>query len=173
MAEWIEEGQPAPDFSAVNQNGKTVSLGQLKGSPVVLYFYPKDDTPGCTREACAFRDAQKELHRLGAVLLGMSPDDQDSHQKFQEKFSLNFDLLSDPEHKIAESFGAWREKNNYGKVSMGIARSTFLMGADGRVAKVWKKVSVDGHDQQVLKALSSLTSARPQGKVKTTGSAQP
>ena len=159
MADWVEEGQTAPDFSANNQHGQAVTLSQFKGRPVVLYFYPKDDTPGCTREACAFRDAHAELQKAGAVVLGMSPDDSESHLKFQQKFSLNFDLLADHAHQIADSYGAWREKNNYGKVSMGIARSTFLIGPDGKVAKLWKKVSVDGHDQQVLKALTALVSA--------------
>ena len=122
-----------------------------------MYFYPKDDTPGCTREACAFRDQQVELRQRGAVVLGISPDDSASHEKFSAKYSLNFPLLADTEHKVAEKFGAWREKNMYGKVSWGIQRSTFLIDADGKVAKVWKRVQVDGHDQQVLAALQELT----------------
>ena len=122
----------------------------------MLYFYPKDDTPGCTKEACAFRDRLAEIQKLGAVVLGVSADDVASHKKFSEKFSLNFPLLADTDHKMAEQYGAWREKNMYGKVSMGIQRSTFLIDAKGAVAKVWKKVSVDGHDQQVIDALTAL-----------------
>ena len=122
----------------------------------MLYFYPKDDTPGCTKEACAFRDRLAEIQKLGAVVLGVSADDVASHKKFSEKFSLNFPLLADTDHKLAEQYGAWREKNMYGKVSMGIQRSTFLIDAKGAVAKVWKKVSVDGHDQQVIDALTAL-----------------
>ncbi|MFN0052739.1 MAG: thioredoxin-dependent thiol peroxidase [Planctomycetales bacterium] len=154
--QWIEEGSQAPDFTLSDDEGQKVKLSKLKGQPVVVYFYPKDDTPGCTREACAFRDRKKELEKLGAVVLGISPDDALSHAKFRDKFSLNFPLLCDTDHKVAEAFGAWREKNMYGKVSLGIQRSTFLIDAQGRVAKVWKKVSVDGHDEQVLVALRAL-----------------
>jgi thioredoxin-dependent peroxiredoxin len=153
---WIEEDSKAPAFSLKDQNGKTVKLSELKGQPVVVYFYPKDDTPGCTKEACAFRDQQAELKNLGAVVLGISPDDQASHAKFSEKFSLNFPLLVDTDHKVAEKFGAWREKNMYGKISMGVQRSTFLIDSTGKVAKVWKRVQVDGHDQQVIDAVKKL-----------------
>ena len=156
MADWIEPPAKAPAFSLKATDGSTVKLADLKGKPVVIYFYPKDDTPGCTKEACAFRDRQSELQKLGAVVLGVSPDDVNSHKKFTEKFELNFPLLADIDHKIAEKYGAWREKNMYGKISMGIARSTFLIDANGAVAKVWKKVSVDGHDQQVIDALKEL-----------------
>jgi peroxiredoxin Q/BCP len=128
----------------------------LKGKPVVLYFYPADDTPGCTREACAFRDRKDEIKKLGAQIYGVSPDDVASHVKFRDKFQLNFPLLADPKHEVAEKYGAWREKNMYGKKTMGIQRSTFLIDADGKVAKVWKRVQVDGHDQQVIDALSEL-----------------
>ncbi len=156
MADWIEPPAKAPAFSLKATDGSTVKLADLKGKPVVIYFYPKDDTPGCTKEACAFRDRQSELQKLGAVVLGVSPDDVNSHKKFTEKFELNFPLLADTDHKTAEKYGAWREKNMYGKISMGIARSTFLIDANGAVAKVWKKVSVDGHDQQVIDALKEL-----------------
>jgi len=156
MSEWIEEGQPAPDFSLRDDHGKTVKLSQLRGKPVVLYFYPKDDTPGCTKEACAFRDAKSDLAAHGAQLLGVSPDDVASHGKFRDKFSLNFPLLADADHQLAERYGAWREKNMYGKKSMGIQRSTFLIDGAGVVRKVWKKVSVDGHDEAVLAALAAL-----------------
>ena len=156
MADWIEPPAKAPAFSLRATDGTTVKLSELKGKPVVLYFYPKDDTPGCTKEACAFRDRLAEIQKLGAAVLGVSADDVASHKKFSEKFSLNFPLLADTDHKLAEQYGAWREKNMYGKVSMGIQRSTFLIDAKGAVAKVWKKVSVDGHDQQVIDALTAL-----------------
>jgi peroxiredoxin Q/BCP len=122
----------------------------------VLYFYPKDDTPGCTREACAFRDQKAALKKLGARVFGISPDDVASHERFRDKYDLNFPLLADPGHKMAEKYGAWREKNMYGKKKMGIQRSTYLIDAAGKVAKVWKAVKVDGHDEHVLKAIAEL-----------------
>lgn len=156
MAEWVENGKKAPAFTLAADDGTKVKLTDLKGKPVVLYFYPKDDTPGCTKEACAFRDRKTELKKLGAQVLGISPDTVDSHVKFRDKYELNFPLLADPDHKVAEKYGAWREKNMYGKKSMGIVRSTFLIDADGKVAKVWKRVQVNGHDEQVLAALREL-----------------
>ncbi len=156
MSEWIEEGATAPDFSLAADDGREVRLSALRGKPVVLYFYPKDDTPGCTKEACAFRDRRSEVEERGAIVLGVSPDTVASHGKFRDKYSLNFPLLADPDHAVADSYGAWREKNMYGKVSMGIQRSTFLIDSKGIVRKVWKKVSVDGHDEQVLAALAGL-----------------
>ncbi len=156
MADWVQEGKAAPAFTLTADDGSKVRLSALKGSPVVIYFYPKDDTPGCTREACAFRDRQGEIEKLGVQLLGISPDSVESHVKFRDKHKLNFPLLADPEHKIAEKYGAWREKNMYGKKSMGIQRSTFLVDAQGKVAKVWPRVKVDGHDQQVLDAVTAL-----------------
>lgn len=156
MADWIEPPAKAPAFSLTATDGATVKLSELRGKAVVLYFYPKDDTPGCTKEACAFRDRLTEIQKLGAVVLGVSADDVASHKKFSEKFTLSFPLLADTDHQMAEKYGAWREKNMYGKVSMGIQRSTFLIDAQGAVAKVWKKVSVDGHDQQVIDALKAL-----------------
>ncbi|MFN3151257.1 thioredoxin-dependent thiol peroxidase [Bremerella sp.] len=156
MAEWVEAGSKAPSFTLTADDGSKVKLADLKGSIVVLYFYPKDDTPGCTKEACAFRDRQSELVKHGVKVLGVSPDDKDSHVKFKEKYKLNFPLLVDKDHKLAEKYGAWREKNMYGKVSMGIQRSTFLIDADGKVAKVWKRVQVDGHDEKVLEEVSKL-----------------
>src|SRR6202795_499053 len=148
MADWLEPGDKAPEFTLPADDGTKVKLSANKGHPVVLYFYPKDDTPGCTREACAFRDRKKELARLGAKVFGVSPDDVASHEKFRDKFELNFPLLADLDHKVAQKYGAWREKNMYGKKSMGIQRSTFLIDADGVVQKAWKKVNVDGHDEQ-------------------------
>jgi thioredoxin-dependent peroxiredoxin len=156
MADWIEEGKKAPAFTLQSDAGEKVKLADLQGSPVVLYFYPKDDTPGCTKEACAFRDQKTALKKLGAIVLGVSPDDEASHAKFRDKYELNFPLLADHDHKIAEKYGAWREKNMYGKKSMGVQRSTFLIDAQGVVVKVWKKVQVDGHDQQVIDALKEL-----------------
>lgn len=158
-AAWVEEGAKAPDFTLTADDGTKVKLSQFRGKPVVVYFYPKDDTPGCTREACAFRDRKKDLEKLGAVVLGLSPDNAASHAKFRDKFELNFPLLVDTDHKVAEKYGAWREKNMYGKISMGIQRSTFLIDAEGKVAKAWKKVNVDGHDEKVLEALRELKSA--------------
>ena len=156
MSDWIEPPKKAPAFNLTADDGSKVRLSELVGSPVVLYFYPKDDTPGCTKEACAFRDQQAKLKEAGAVVLGVSPDDVDSHVKFKKKYKLNFPLLVDENHKVAEKYGAWREKNMYGKKSMGIQRSTFLIDAKGKVAKLWKRVKVDGHDQQVLDALGEL-----------------
>ncbi len=156
MSDWIEPGQKAPDFTLAADDGTKVKLSAQKGYPVVLYFYPKDDTPGCTREACAFRDRHKELKKRKAKVFGVSPDDVASHERFRDKFDLNFPLLADLDHQVAEKYGAWREKNLYGKKSMGIQRSTYLIDAQGRVAKVWKKVNVDGHDAEVLAALDEL-----------------
>jgi thioredoxin-dependent peroxiredoxin len=156
MADWVQEGRKAPDFTLADDSGNKVKLSSLRGSPVVLYFYPRDDTPGCTKEACAFRDAKAELAKAGATVLGVSPDTAESHAKFRDKFKLNFPLLADPEHKVAEKFGAWREKTRFGKSSMGIQRSTFLIDADGVVRKVWKSVKPEGHDGQVLGALKAL-----------------
>lgn len=159
MSEFIEPGKKAPAFTLVSDQGEKVKLADLAGSPVVLYFYPKDDTPGCTKEACNFRDRLDEIQQHGAKVFGVSPDDAKSHQKFRDKYSLNFPLLIDTDHKVAEKYGAWREKNMYGKKTMGIQRSTYLIGPDGKVAKVWKKVSVDGHDDQVIEALAELAGA--------------
>jgi len=160
MADWIEEGSKAPDFTLSTHDGTKLKLSSLKGAPVVLYFYPKDDTPGCTKEACGFRDAKAGLSKLKAVVLGVSPDGPESHEKFRLKYGLPFTLLADIDHKVAEKYGAWREKNMYGKKSMGIARSTFIIDAAGKVAKVFKAVRADGHAEQVLESLASLETAR-------------
>jgi thioredoxin-dependent peroxiredoxin len=156
MSDFLEPGQRAPAFTLNADDGSKVRLSDFAGKPVVLYFYPKDDTPGCTREACAFRDAQAPLKKAGAVVLGVSADDAASHANFRDKYQLNFPLLIDTNHKVAEKYGAWREKNMYGKVSMGIQRSTYLIDAAGKVARVWKRVQVDGHDAKVLQALQEL-----------------
>jgi peroxiredoxin Q/BCP len=156
MSDWLEPGTKAPAFTLAADDGSKVKLADLKGSPVVVYFYPADDTPGCTKEACAFRDRKAELQKLGAKVLGISPDDVASHGKFRDKFQLNFPLLADPDHAVAEKFGAWREKNMYGNKRMGVVRSTFLIDDKGVIRKVWKAVRVDGHDTAVLDALREL-----------------
>lgn len=156
MADWIEEGARAPAFTLPTDDGGRLRLSDLRGSPVVLYFYPKDDTPGCTREACGFRDASKRLAALGAVVLGVSRDSAASHAKFRGKYGLPFALLVDADHAVAETYGAWREKTLYGRTSMGIVRSTFVIDAGGRVAKVFRSVKPDGHADQVIAALEAL-----------------
>ena len=156
MADWVEAGKKAPDFTLPADDGSKVKLSRLRGKPVVLYFYPRDNTPGCTREACSFRDRKGQLAKLGAAVLGVSTDSVESHEKFRDKFELNFPLLADTEHKVAEKYGAWREKTRFGKTSMGIQRSTFIIDADGVVQKLWKSVKPDGHDEQVLAALKEL-----------------
>ena len=152
----IEAGKKAPAFSLKDQDGKTVKLADFAGKNVVLYFYPKDDTPGCTTEACNFRDEHSKLQKAGAVVLGVSPDSEARHAKFRAKYSLPFTLLADTEHEVAEKYGAWGEKSLYGKKYMGIIRSTFLIGKDGKVAKVWPKVKVKEHAGEVLEALKAL-----------------
>jgi len=149
----IEAGTPAPDFILTDQNGKTVTLSKLKGSPVVLYFYPKDDTPGCTKEACGFRDAFAEYKRAGATILGVSPDSNESHAKFAKKFELPFTLLADTDHKVCEAYGVWKEKSLYGKKFMGVERTTLVIDAKGIVRNVFPRVKVDGHVAAVLGAL--------------------
>jgi peroxiredoxin Q/BCP len=151
----VEEGKPAPDFQATTDSGERVKLSDFRGKPVVLYFYPKDDTPGCTREACGFRDAYSEFQERGAVVLGVSPDDEASHVRFKEKYELPFTLLADPEHAVAEQYGVWAEKNYAGKKYWGVKRSTFVIDASGNVSKVMHNVKPDGHPDQVLAALPS------------------
>ena len=151
----VEQGKPAPDFELNSDGGETVKLSDLRGKPVVLYFYPKDDTPGCTTQACGIRDAWGEFERAGAVVLGVSPDNEASHVKFKEKFELPFALLTDTDHATAENYGVWVEKTNYGKTYMGVERSTFVIDADGNVAKTMRRVKPDTHADDVLAALSS------------------
>jgi thioredoxin-dependent peroxiredoxin len=144
----VEEGKPAPDFELENDSGETVRLSDLRGTPVVLYFYPKDDTPGCTRQASGIRDAWSEFERAGALVYGVSADTAASHEKFRAKYSLPFPLLADPEHKLGEPYGVAREgKNSY-------ERSTFVIDADGNVAKIMRRVNPDQHADQVLEALA-------------------
>jgi peroxiredoxin Q/BCP len=152
----LREGQKAPAFTLDSSEGSPVSLRDLRGKTVVLYFYPKDDTPGCTREACAFRDTQAKLRRAGAVVLGVSPDSPDSHQRFRDKYKLGFPLLADPDKKVAKSYGAYGEKLMYGKKVKGMIRSTFVIDGAGVVRKVFPRVRVDGHAEQVLATLQEL-----------------
>ena len=151
----IEKGQPAPDFELESDGGETVKLSSLRGKPVVLYFYPKDDTPGCTTQACGIRDAYGELERAGAVVLGVSPDEAGSHVRFKAKYDLPFTLLADPEHEVAELYGVWGEKRNYGRTYMGIVRSTFVIDVEGKITKVMRNVKPDTHAGKVLQALAS------------------
>ena len=151
----VEVGKKAPAFALPATNGETVSLKDFEGKTVVLYFYPKDDTPGCTREACDFRDAVKKFTREDAIVLGVSPDSVKSHDKFVAKFDLPFLLLADVDHKVAEAYGAWVEKSMYGKTYMGVERSTFVIGPDGKVKAIFRKVKVDGHVDEVLEAVAS------------------
>jgi thioredoxin-dependent peroxiredoxin len=149
----VEEGKAAPDFELASDGGERVKLSSLRGSPVVLYFYPKDDTPGCTAQACGIRDVYSDFRGRGVVVLGVSPDDETSHVKFKEKYSLPFTLLADPDHKVAEEYGVWKERNLYGKKSMGIERSTFVIDPDGNVAKAMRRVKPEAHATDVLAAL--------------------
>ena len=150
----IQEGRPAPPFELVSDVGERVKLSDLRGSPVVLYFYPEDDTAGCTTEACEFRDEHARFRERGAVVLGVSPDDEASHARFKEKYSLPFTLLADPDHKVADDYGVWVEKNMYGKKRMGIKRSTFVIDAEGNIARAMYGVKPEGHAGEVLEALA-------------------
>lgn len=152
----LEEGARAPSFKAESSEGGDVSLKDLKGRNVVLYFYPRDNTPGCTREACGFNDAHSQLKKLGTVVLGVSKDSLISHDKFISKFGLGFPLLSDPDTVMHKAYGAWGEKKMYGKVKEGVIRSTYLIDAEGVVRKIWRNVKVDGHVDKVLEAVKSL-----------------
>lgn len=146
-------GDIPPAFSALDQNGKTVQLTDFAGKTVVLYFYPKDDTPGCTREACGFRDEFQAFSQKNVVILGVSPDDPAKHTKFIAKYELPFTLLADPEKTLCQAYDVWKEKNMYGKKSFGVVRTTFIIGPDGKIAKVFNNVKVDGHIAKVLEAV--------------------
>lgn len=153
----LQEGDMAPEFTLPTDGDGTVSLADLKGSKkVVLYFYPKDDTPGCTVEAKDFRDAMADFEKAGTVIIGISKDAVSKHNKFKEKYCLPFTLVSDAESDVCERYGQWVEKSMYGKKYMGINRATFLIGKDGKIAKLWPKVKIEGHAQEVLKAAQSL-----------------
>jgi len=149
----VEEGQQAPDFELASDTGERVRLSDLRGKPVVLYFYPKDFTSGCTKQACGIRDAWSEFRARGAVVLGVSPDDESSHAGFKEEHALPFTLLADPDHAVAAEYGAWGEKRNYGKTYEGIIRSTFVIGPDGTLVKALRNVKPNGHAERVLAAL--------------------
>jgi thioredoxin-dependent peroxiredoxin len=158
----IKEQEPAPDFilpaigsDTVVKNGQ-VQLSALRGHTIVLYFYPRDDTPGCTKEACSFRDANREMQKRGIVVLGVSADDIASHRKFAHKYGLSFPLLSDADTSVSQLYGVWKEKNFYGKKFMGINRETFLIDKDGVIRKVWHKVTAEGHAEEVLEAVDAL-----------------
>jgi peroxiredoxin Q/BCP len=153
----IEPGQPAPDFELPDQDGRTVKLSDFRGTPVVVYFYPKADTPGCTTQACGVRDHQADYSAAGATVLGISPDPVSRVKKFHEKQRLNFTMLADEDHAVAESYGVWVEKSMYGRSYMGNERTTFVVDAGGTVAAVLRKVQPATHDEQVLKALEEMT----------------
>jgi len=152
----IDPGKKAPAFTLNDQHGKTHKLSDYAGKPVVLYFYPKDDTPGCTKESCQFQDNLPKFKSSKAVIFGVSILDEKSKKKFADKFSLTFSLLADADHTIAEKYGVWQEKSLYGRKFMGIARTTYLIGADGKVAQRWDNVKVDGHADEVLAAVRAL-----------------
>ena len=152
----VEVGKPAADFELESDAGEHVRLSSLRGKPVVLYFYPKDDTPGCTLQACEIRDSWDDFEASGATVLGVSPDSASSHARFRAKYGLPFTLLADPDHEVAETYGVWVEKSMAGKTYMGIERSTFLIDADGNVASVMRRVKPDEHAQDVLAALASV-----------------
>jgi peroxiredoxin Q/BCP len=152
----IDPGKKAPQFTLNDQAGETHSLSDYAGRPVILYFYPKDDTPGCTKEACAFQDNLPAFKKGKAVVLGVSVLDEKSKAKFADKYSLTFPLLADPDHDVIEKYGAWQEKSMYGKTYMGVARVTYLIGADGKVVRRWDKVNVEGHAEEVLREVGRL-----------------
>jgi len=152
----VQVGQAVPDIELAASNGETVKLSQFRGKKVVLYFYPKDQTPGCTQEACDFRDAHQNFDAADTVIIGVSPDSVKSHQKFIEKQNLPFLLLSDPDKALAQAFGVWQEKVMYGRKTMGIVRSTFLIDREGKLAKEWRNVKVKGHIAEVLEAAEAL-----------------
>jgi thioredoxin-dependent peroxiredoxin len=155
----IEEGRPAPDFTLASDSGEAVTLSSLRGAPVVLYFYPRDDTPGCTAQACGIRDAWGEFQRTGATVLGVSPDSAESHVEFKKKYGLPFALLADEEHSVSEAYGTWVEKTYDGKKYMGVERSTFVIDADGNLAKAMRRVSPTEHADEVLAALNARSSS--------------
>ena len=150
----VSEGDAAPDFTLASDSGENVTLSSFRGKPVVLYFYPKDNTSGCTTQACGIRDAWNEFEAAGAVVLGVSPDDVASHEKFKGDFELPFTLLADPDHSVAEVYGVWQEKSRYGRTYMGIVRSTFVIGPDGTVVKAMRNVKPETHADDVLAVLA-------------------
>jgi thioredoxin-dependent peroxiredoxin len=151
----LEIGDVAPAFTLADQDGTDVSLADFAGKRVIVYFYPRDDTPGCTKEACQFNELRPDFTAAGVEVLGISPDKADAHQRFRAKYGLEFRLLSDPSHEVMAAYGAWGEKTNYGKTSMGVIRSTFLVGADGRIERAYRNVRADGHAAKVLDQITA------------------
>ena len=150
-----EEGKKAPDFKLTDQNEKTISLSDYKGKNVILYFYPKDDTSGCTKEACSFRDDFPKFKKVDAVILGVSPDSVESHKKFAKKYNLNFSLLADEDKEVIKKYDVWKEKSMYGRKYMGVERTTYIIDPEGKIKRVFRKVKVDGHNKEVMEALKS------------------
>lgn len=150
-----EEGKKAPDFKLTDQNEKTISLSDYKGKNVILYFYPKDDTSGCTKEACSFRDDFPKFKKVDAVILGVSPDSVESHKKFVKKYNLNFSLLADENKEVIKKYDVWKEKSLYGRKYMGVERTTYIIDPEGKIKKIFRKVKVDGHNKEVMEALKS------------------
>ena len=157
----ISEGQPAPDFTLPTTEGRAVALDSFRGHPVVIYFYPADDTPGCTRQACGLRDVYGQITDAGVVVLGVSPDDEASHERFARKYNLPFLLLSDSDHAVSEQYGVWQEKTSFGKTYWGVVRSTFIVGPDGTLRHIWRGVKPDTHADKVLAALREMNTAAP------------
>jgi peroxiredoxin Q/BCP len=155
----LEAGEQAPDFELLDQEGDPVKLSDLKGQTVVLYFYPRADTPGCTTQACGVRDRRSEYEEAGVRVIGVSPDPVEAVKKFADKFDLDFTLLADADHAVAEAYGTWVEKSMYGKMYMGVQRASFIIGPDGKIARVFPKVSPKAHDDVVLRALGELATA--------------
>ena len=155
----LKEGMQAPDFTLPSDREHDISLDDYRGKTLVLYFYPKDDTPGCTKEACFFRDALPDFEKLGAAILGVSKDKVESHKKFRNKYDLNFPLVADVDGKVCEAYGAWTEKSMYGKKYMGIDRSTFLIDGTGTIRRIWRSVKVPGHGEEVREAVADLEKA--------------
>ena len=152
----LKEGDKAPSFKLKNQGGETVTLSELKGKPIVLYFYPKDDTSGCTKEACNFKDEFPKFKKIKAEIIGISADSVKSHKKFAAKYDLPFNLLSDESKEVVEKYGVWKEKSMYGRKYMGIERTTFIINSAGKISKIFPKVKVDKHNQEVMEALKEL-----------------
>ena len=152
----LKVGDKAPAFKLKNQDAKLISLSDLKGKPIVIYFYPKDDTSGCTKEACNFRDEFPKFGKMKAEIIGVSADSVESHKKFAEKYKLPFNLLSDDKKEVVEKYGVWKEKNMYGRKYMGIERTTFIISAPGKISKIFSKVKVDNHNKEVIEALKEL-----------------
>ncbi len=153
----LKENTKAPDFNLTANTGQMISLTDLKGKNVVIYFYPKDDTPGCTVQACGFRDSFKDIEKLGAIVLGVSPDSVASHEKFIKKFNLPFILLSDTDKKMCQDYGVWVEKSMYGKKYMGVTRTTFIINKEGKITKIFEKVKPEGHNEEVIDTLKLLS----------------